>query len=254
VFILFNNNREEWQTMDEKTKKIVDGLKEIPYEFLTRVVYEATPWSERNAYNRKLMDLSIKPIDLEMSMVGPAYTINDAKMCANLIKGIEEGCVLVINASDSEGAYVGGLMSKMMLSSKVAGIVIDGYVTHLAKILKMGLPIFCKGSTIRYSGYSFEGKVQVPIQCGGVLVNPNDIIIGNADGVIVLTQEEAEETLKGAKKIMEISKIFLEEFMNKGVNYFDIPDVEEFWAAKSGETIDEWVLYDKWLKAHGYSK
>ncbi len=237
---------------DKRVKEIIAGFKEIPYEFLTRIVYEATPWSKRDYYNQRLMDQSIKPIDPDMWVAGPAYTVNDARMCANVIKNAEEGSVLVVNPSDSEGTYVGSLMTRMMQQNKAAGIVIDGYVTHLARIRKMGLPIFCKGSTVRYSGYSFEGEVQVPVQCGGVLVNPGDIILGNADGVIVLRVEEAERLVKGAKKIMEICRVFLEDYMDKGIRYFDIPGVEDFWNQKTAGEGEEWMLYDKWLKDHGY--
>jgi len=230
---------------------IVKRFKEIPYEFLTRLAYEATPWPERGYYDRRVMDQGIKPLDPDMWVVGQAYTVNESKMCANVIEEAPEGSVLVVNASNSSGTYVGCLMTKMMQQNKVAGIVIDGYVTHSARVRKMGMPIFCRGATIHYSGYSFEGEVQVPIQCGGVLVNPGDIVLGNADGVIVFTLEEAEKIVVGIGKIMEISRVFIEDYMDKGVRYFDIPDVRDFWTQKTAGDGDEWVLYDKWLKEHG---
>ncbi len=233
-------------------ENLIHEFRSIPHEFLTRVVYETIPYEHRASIDRRLMDMAIKPLDPDMSVVGPAYTVNDAKMCGNVIEHIPEGHVLVVNAKGAEGTFIGCLMTRMMQQNKIAGIVIDGYVTHAARVRKMGLPIFCKGSTIRYSGYAFEGQVQVPVPCGGVLVRPGDLILGNADGVMVLDPAEAVKLLVGAKKIMEISRVFLEDFMNKGVRYFDIPGVRDFWKVKTSGEGEEWKIYDQWLKDHGY--
>lgn len=63
-----------------------------------------------------------------------------------------------------------------------------------------GFSCFCKGTTVAASGKAGVGELNVPISCGGVSIKPGDIIVGDADGVVVVPKELEEATLKKAKE------------------------------------------------------
>jgi 4-hydroxy-4-methyl-2-oxoglutarate aldolase len=73
----------------------------------------------------------------------------------------------------------------------VAGLVVQGLVRDSAAIAAQGLPVFASGATARGPVKETLGAVQVPIQCGGVLVRPGDLVAGDDDGVVVIPREQA---------------------------------------------------------------
>jgi 4-hydroxy-4-methyl-2-oxoglutarate aldolase len=92
----------------------------------------------------------------------------------------------------------------MALACKVkgiAGLVIDGSCRDSDYIDEMGFPVFCRalnpGGTVKET----LGQLNIPITCGGLAVNPGDIVFGDRDGVIVVPQEKAEEVLVKAEAL-----------------------------------------------------
>lgn len=82
-----------------------------------------------------------------------------------------------------------------MMLKKMQGAVIDGSTRDAGGIRALGFPTFVKGITPRNYHYPVSpeyGSVNVPVVCGGVLINPGDLIIGDDDGVIVIPIDETE--------------------------------------------------------------
>jgi len=69
-------------------------------------------------------------------------------------------------------------------------------------IRKIGFPVFARGTSPRAAGRGSLGEVNVPRSCGGVVVEPGDIIVGDADGVVVVPREKAAEILRLARDIV----------------------------------------------------
>lgn len=149
------------------------------------------------------LDPAIKPLKEEYIMAGRSCTV---KMMAGdnmaVLKGIRQakpGDILVVDAKDylysaAAGDFVIGLAHTLGLG----GVVIDGSVRDVISIKNSNFPVFCKGTTVACSKKYGIGEVNVPISCGGAAIQPGDIIVGDADGVVVIPQSKAESVLKAA--------------------------------------------------------
>ena len=85
----------------------------------------------------------------------------------------------------------------------VAGIVLQGLVRDSGVLAAQGLPVFASGATARGPVKETLGPVQVPIQCGGVLVRPGDLVAGDDDGVVVIPREQAGAVAERIRVIHE---------------------------------------------------
>lgn len=157
------------------------------------------------------LDPSIKPLHEKFKVRGKAFTVKvraaDNLMVLRAIYEAEPGDVLVIDAKGYDynavcGDFVIGLAQILGLQ----GVVIDGVVRDIRGIKELNFPVFCKGSTIAASGKSGAGETNVPISCGGVVVHPGDLVVGDADGVIVIPQDRTEEVLQLALQKMQKDK------------------------------------------------
>lgn len=151
------------------------------------------------------MTAAIKPIKEEYKICGPACTV---KILANdnlvVLKGIrmaKPGDVLVVDAKGYEyNAIAGDFVVGMAKTLGLAGIVVDGTIRDIIGIKELDFPVFCKGSSLAAAGKAGIGEINVPVSCGGVAVNPEDIVLGDADGVVVIPRERAAEVLINAQQ------------------------------------------------------
>jgi regulator of RNase E activity RraA len=77
----------------------------------------------------------------------------------------------------------------------VAGIVVDGVIRDIVGIKALNFPVFSKGTAVAASGKAGVGEINIPISCGGTTIHPGDIIVGDADGVVVIPQTIEQEVL-----------------------------------------------------------
>jgi len=120
--------------------------------------------------------------------------------------------VLVIDARGYLDTSIwGGIQTQVAKKLGIAGVVVDGSVRDVRIIRKLRYPIFCSGVVPAGPHKGLGDSVNVPVQCGGVPVNPGDIVIGDDDGVVVVPREKAEEVLKKAKERLKIEKEWLEK-------------------------------------------
>jgi regulator of RNase E activity RraA len=99
-------------------------------------------------------------------------------------------------------AGMGGLMATAMKVRGFAGAVIDASVRDTPQIKRLQFPVFSIGvaPSTSINHYRFVGR-NVPVQCAGVKVNPNDIIVADEDGVAVVPRAKAAEVLKKAQEL-----------------------------------------------------
>lgn len=153
-----------------------------------------------------VMDYRIKPLCQGMRVLGPAVTVmtrpGDALFIQKVSDVAGEGDVIVVDSGGStDAAIIGERISYYMKEKrKIAGIVVDGAVRDKAGIWETGFPVFCKAVTPRLYGTEGPGAINIPIQCGGVTVNPGDLIIGDDDGVAVVPLEDVERVLEAADR------------------------------------------------------
>jgi regulator of RNase E activity RraA len=131
---------------------------------------------------------------------------HDADALSGMLKAIDnggQGSVYVMKVEDgADIAGMGGLMGTAMFSRGFAGAVIDGGVRDLPQLRKIGFPVYATGPVPSTSvgHYRFAG-MNIPVECDGVKVNPNDIIAADQDGVVVVPRERAAEVLVLAQKL-----------------------------------------------------
>jgi regulator of RNase E activity RraA len=104
------------------------------------------------------------------------------------IEAMPEGCLVVVDALGSgEAGIFGDILCARMVKRGVAGLVTDGAVRDLAGVLGTGLPVWCQGSTAPPSvaALTFVGWQQ-PVGCGGVAVFPNDVVVADDDGAVLI--------------------------------------------------------------------
>jgi regulator of RNase E activity RraA len=116
------------------------------------------------------------------------------------IEAMPAGCIAVVGAMGvTDAGIFGDILCARMAKRGVAALVSDGVVRDLAGVLSTGLPVWCQGTAAPASvaGLTFVGW-QAPIDCGGVAVFPNDVIVADADGAVLIPAALLAETLEAS--------------------------------------------------------
>lgn len=161
---------------------------------------------------RGVMHSAIKPI-FDGTLVGPALTVKlstgDLQDCLDALALAQPGDVIVVDAGgDTETSIWGGLMGGLCLQKGVKGAIVDGAVRDIDELRDLGFFLFYRSVTARgthtmYSKRKDELDINVSIQCGGVVVNPGDMIIADENGITVVPNTDLESVLKLAKEQAE---------------------------------------------------
>lgn len=160
----------------------------------------------------QIMRHDMKPKAAEKVMIGPAMTVKltagDIVDCLKIFEIGQKGDVIVIDAfGETETSIWGGLMTGLAKNAGFAGAVIDGSVRDTDEAKLMDFPITAKASGPRASHTAYSGRkepiaINVPVCCGGVIVNPGDIIVADEIGVSVVPYEKIDEVFKKAEEQM----------------------------------------------------
>lgn len=131
-------------------------------------------------------------------LIGPACTVRvypgDNLMVHKSLDIAKPGDVIVIDAHKSTlNAVLGDMICTKAKHRGIAGFVVDGYVRDLEAVRASGFPVFARGTTPVGPLHRGPGEINYPICCGGVVVHPGDIIVGDLSGVVVLPQSHAAE-------------------------------------------------------------
>ena len=155
---------------------------------------------------------AVAPLDAAMKIAGPAFTIEvragDNLMIHAAMTLAKPGDVLVIDGKgDTSCALMGALMINACKVLQLGGIVIDGAVRDTDELLELGFPVFAAGVNPNGPTKFIPGRINWPISAGGAAVCPGDLIVGDADGVVVVEREKAASLLPlAAKKVADEGK------------------------------------------------
>jgi RraA family protein len=150
----------------------------------------------------------LRPMHREGKLAGPAYTVKTAPgdnlLVHRALDMARPGDVIVVDAGGfGDHAIIGELMMSRARQRGVAGMVIWGAIRDSAEIGAGTYPVYACAVTHRGPYKNGPGEINVPIIMGGMPVNPGDIIVGDADGLVAIPQEIAERVLASAKSILE---------------------------------------------------
>ncbi len=134
---------------------------------------------------------------------GPAFAVqcapDDNLMAHYAIAEAAAGDVLVLARSgDMAVGLWGWLMSRAAMVRGIQGVVTDGWVRDSAQIAAGRFPVFCRGTAIATSHKRVATRQGAPVSVGGQAVATGDLVIGDADGVVVVPIEQAAEVLEAA--------------------------------------------------------
>lgn len=151
-----------------------------------------------------LMDSAILPLWFGARIVGPAVTVmnspGDTLMLHRALALSQPGDVLVLTSyAPNPSAVWGKLVTTCARVRGVAGAIADGCVRDTADIRAMQFPIWARSVSPRGSTRQGPGCINVPVVCGGLRVNPGDLILADDDGIMVVPVEQIESVLEKAK-------------------------------------------------------
>lgn len=143
---------------------------------------------------------TLRPMHASGGMAGVAITVKcrpgDNLMLHKAIDMAVPGDVIVVDAGgETTNALMGELMLAYAIKRGVVGFVLNGAIRDLDAFVETNLPTFAVGVTHRGPYKDGPGEINVPISLGGMVINPGDIVIGDADGVLSVPLADAEEVL-----------------------------------------------------------
>jgi regulator of RNase E activity RraA len=146
-----------------------------------------------------------------LSLCGLAVTVNcrpaDNLMVHKALQVAEAGDIVVVSTcGNTASAVFGELMCHTAVASRLGGIVVDGAIRDVEGITRLGLAAFSRSVCPGSCDKDGPGEINVPISCGGTVVMPGDIVVGDGDGVAVVPREHAEEVLALVAALMEREK------------------------------------------------
>lgn len=181
------------------------------------------------------MDPAIKNLINGEKIRGPACTVKvfpgDNLMVHKALDIAKPGDIVVVDAgASSMNGIIGDLISNKAKHRGIAAFVIDGLIRDVPGIKECDFPVYARGITPIGPLHRGPGEINYPISCGGIVVNPGDIICGDEDGVTVVKKDFAEELLERLIEQKESLSVYIAN-------------------VKKGVFSNEWV--DKALEAAG---
>jgi 4-hydroxy-4-methyl-2-oxoglutarate aldolase len=158
----------------------------------------------------------IQPIAKSMKVAGPAFTVEvrpgDNLMIHAALNLARPGDVIVVDGKgDLSCALTGALMAAHAQKAGIAGFVIDGAVRDTEECAAGTFPVFAAGANPNGPLKGAAGRINWPISVAGTTVNPGDLIVGDADGVVVVPRETAAEIVGAAKAKVDAEAVRMKE-------------------------------------------
>lgn len=181
------------------------GIRTIPRpspDLVHRLAEYAPPDLSDAMNGAHTLDPRIRPLyAFRRRIAGPAVTVAVPRGAFNIIKfGMQQtqpGDIMVINAwGISTFAIWGGNVSKGMQRRGVAAVVIDGAARDPEEAEAVGFPVFARAQATATPPLDGPGEVNVPVACGGVVVNPGDIMVADANGIVAVPPAAAAWVLR----------------------------------------------------------
>lgn len=143
-----------------------------------------------------------------VELCGPAMTLwtkpGDILFTLKSPDVVQPGDVVVVDGGAREdAAIVGDILSSALFGLGCQGVVVDGAVRDLDGIDDVGLPVYARCAYPTTGSIQGPGALNVPVQCGGVVVNPGDVVRADRSGVVVVPREQVEEVLRLTRAVAQ---------------------------------------------------
>ena len=189
--------------------EIIRDIERVPPDVVKQAAqYQAAILADV-AGRRGTLHGRIAALSPQMQCAGPAFTIEvrpgDNLMIHAAMTMAKPGDILVIDGKgDQTCALMGAIMINACKVLQLGGVVIDAAVRDVLELRELGFPVFAVGSNPNGPTKFTPGRINHRISCGGQAVYPGDLIVGDADGVVVIEREKAASLLPlAAKKVAD---------------------------------------------------
>ena len=157
---------------------------------------------------------TLHPVTVARNIAGPVFTVR-GKVApqadphetllawTGFLSKAKSGHVMVIAANDDEVAHMGELSGETLMRKGVPGVVIDGGCRDVEFLIEMGFAVYARYATPRdIVGYWMVDAMNVPVKIGQVKIAPQDYLLADRDGTIVLPRDRAAEIVSAATAAM----------------------------------------------------
>lgn len=170
-------------------------------------------------YRNQTINPSIRPLKRRMKAVGRAYPVLAVDIfetpehpydgLIDSLDAILPGDIYVVSLPSERAAVWGELVSNAAIARGGRGAIVDGCIRDTEKIELLEFPVFSSGYVPRDSkGRNMILQHRVPIECGGVTIQPNDLIFGDFDGIVIIPQAVEEGVIAEAlQKVSSENKV-----------------------------------------------
>jgi regulator of RNase E activity RraA len=159
-----------------------------------------------------VVDPAVRAVVPDVRMAGPAFTVlaqDDHLPVLSALAEAAPGDVLVVATGGGTRAVVGELFATEARRRGLAGIVVDGLCRDVRGLRAIGLPVFARGSSPRSGTTVSRAALGRPVACGGVVVAPGDVVVGDDDGLLVASAARLEAALGAAEGIARAERAIL---------------------------------------------
>lgn len=183
------------RTIEGPDPSLADAFRNAPTGFVT------------DAFNGQgCLDHRIKPLLPGTRICGPALTClcapTDLLAAMASLDYARKGDVIVIaTRGDETAAVIGDRWAYWAKRIGVAGVVVDGLARDLAGLVDVGLPIFARGICPNSGFKNGPGEINTRVSCGGVAIEPGDVIVGDQDGVVAIPRSRAADVAAQLKLV-----------------------------------------------------
>lgn len=201
----------------------------------TPLICDASP-------NVRLMDPTIEPVGNNTQCIGRAYTVQSNQDSLSTMQALDDlqaflafldesnndvvPIILTIASCGSPYALAGGMCASVAKIKGFGSVIIDGPCRDIDEIKATNLPFFAKGKCAKSGTKDKVGTRKEPIECGGVKVNPGDIIFADKDGIVAMSKEEAIFAITKGEEIQEKENIALKK-IQEGARFNEICNIDE---------------------------
>ena len=159
------------------------------------------------------MNSGIQDLTGHGAIIGSACTVKvypgDNLMVHKALDIAQPGDIIVVDCGVMSNGIIGDLIATKAKHRGIAGFVIDGLIRDVEGVREAGMPVYARGNTPKGPLHRGPGEINYAISCGGIVVNPGDIVYADANGVVTIHPEFADELLQ----MLSASKARLKDYI-----------------------------------------